>query len=247
MLADGTLYLAGDNRRDVFQIADGGQGTVGVVGNFDFFGDGAYEDSLGEYDALFDGVTRVVVETYGGNDVVSYTPTDPLLTPMAVSLDLGAGNDRAAVTAVGVQGVDLFVDVDLGRGNDRFRGGLYGDLLDAGVQFDVDGSAGNDDIAVVAEDLDLDGLSGLDMILFGGAGNDPVTADLNFNPGSTGLVTIQVLGGPGNDFVGLYVGGVDGVADDSSAFLDGGPGRDQFDATPEVNVVNVEPTRGRRR
>ncbi|WP_435020574.1 hypothetical protein TA3x_001905 [Tundrisphaera sp. TA3] len=247
LFGDGTLFISGDNGRDAFEIADGGQGTVGVIGNFDVFGDGAYGDSFGTYDALFDGVSRIVVETYGGNDFVEYYLTDPLLVPRAVSLDLGGGNDRAVVTLGTVQGVDLFVDVDLGRGNDRFDGSLSGDLLDASIQFDVDGSAGNDDIGVVADDLYLDDFSLLDMVLFGGAGNDLVTADLEFAPSSTGRVVVSVLGAGGNDSLGLNVYGVENVADGSSAYLDGGPGRDRFGATPEVSVVNVEPTRGRRR
>lgn len=246
LFADGTLYIAGDNRSDFVQIADDGEGTVGVVGRLEFVGAGGYEDLSGNYDVLFDNVNRIVVETFGGNDSISYTLTDPLLTPRAVSLDLGSGNDAAAINVVGVHGVDLFVEVDLGRGNDLFEGNLVGDLLDAGVQFDVDGGTGNDDIEVVAYDLYLDGASGLDMILFGGGGHDVVIADLDFNPYSTGLVTVQVLGGLGNDYVGLNIFGVVNVVEGSSATIDGGPGRDRFGATPEVFVSNVEPVRPRR-
>lgn len=239
LLADGTLYIAGDNRRDSFTIVDDGQGTVGVLGNFVSFGDGAFDDPSGEYDALFEGVTAVFVETFGGNDYVEYRLTDPLLTPRNVTLNLGNGNDRAAVTVVGVEGVDLFIDVNLGRGNDRFTGGLYGDLLDAAVQFDVDGSAGNDAIGLVAEGLHLDDFSVLDMALAGDSGNDVVTADLELDPNSTGVLRVSVLGERGNDYVGLNVYGADFLADGSSLYLDGGPGRDRYGATDNVSVVNI--------
>jgi hypothetical protein len=137
--------------------------------------------------------------------------------------------------------------VALGSGNDRMHSELFGDLVNSYVFLDVDGGAGNNDVGLVAVDLYIDNSATLDALIDGGAGNDLVTGELSLNAASSGLLGISSLGGRGNDRVALEVYVTDNLADGSTGVLDGGPGRDDFFATPEIQVVNVEPVSKKRR
>lgn len=245
LLNDGTLLILGDNRANQFQIVDGGAGTVGVIGRFDAFGDGAYEDEFGEFDALFDEVARIVIDTKGGSDTVEYRLSDVLVTSREVVMDLGSGNDSVIVDVDAVDGADLILSADLGRGNDRFDAAFFGDLIDAYVQMDVDGGAGHDDLLVATNPVYLDDVSTLDMVLDGGSGNDGIAVNVELDDTSTGTLYLSALGNRGNDDLEMNVFGVDFLTEVSELVLDGGPGRDRYTATSEVVIFNLEPRPGR--
>ena len=112
------------------------------------------------YNQTFSNVTRVRVDTDGGNDTINL----PAIS-LPTWVDAGTGDD----TVTGGTGVD---EIYLGDGNDTANGGNGNDFIAGGAVVDViQGGAGNDDLYGGDGDDFVIGGPGLDD-LFGGLGND---------------------------------------------------------------------------
>lgn len=247
LLADGTLVIMGDNRADSVEIYDDGLGLVGLIGQFDNLGAGAEPDPDETFDVMFDNVTKIVLDTKAGDDDVYYVLTDSLEIPRDVSFTLGSGNDSLSMDFGAILSTQFHVKVDLGRGNDTFDAGFYDEISASQIQVDIDGGLGNDDLSLYADSAIVDGGSSLVVAVSGGAGNDAIDAELDFDPESTGLVNIAAWGGKGNDDIEMNVTGADNLNSRRSFVLDGGAGRDNFIASPEILTSNVEPLKAKRK
>jgi len=169
------------------------------------------------------GLSRVVIETGGGNDrvVVHGTPADGavitintgdgndkviLETTAAVTVNLGAGHDRFFGNLSSTSPVTVFG----GAGNDRIHGGGGDDLLL--------GEDGNDWLYGRDGDDTLDGGNGRNR-LFGHQGNDYLIG---------GNQRDIARGGDGDDIIDLGAGNDVAHGGDGNDILLGGDGNDRL-------------------
>jgi hypothetical protein len=162
-------------------------------------------------------------------------------------MDLGSCNDRLTKEAGNIGGPTSPRPSPWARATTGCTPSCSATWSTPTVFLDVDGGAGNDDVGLVAVDLYIDTSATLDALIDGGAGNDLVTGEPSLDATSSGLLGISSLGRRGNDRVAPEVYGTDNLADGNTGVLDGGPGRDDFFATPEIQMVNVEPVSKKRR
>jgi hypothetical protein len=229
-LNDGNLLkITGDSAADTVNISDLGNGHLDVTD-----GDGNVLGSA-------DDVTRVRIETKGGNDAVHYTLANQLTNSQAIYVNLGSGDSNEATFdfGLGVSDSKLFVAVEAASGADTIsaifgsltaaRAGIVmygggGDKLSVaatGATIDedsslfayVDGAGGNDSI-----DTTFAGqiLGALHVSALGGRGADTITSNVTADPGSTGRLFATANGGPGTDSVTLNVNDNSGDGGDST-------------------------------
>ncbi|WP_244928303.1 Calx-beta domain-containing protein [Nocardioides sp. W7] len=194
----------------------------------------------------YDGVTSIVADLKGGDDVLDVRQATDTLPGLPVTACGGSGSDRILVaagtaTVYGDDGGTCVAAVDprsdditTGSGDDQVDGGAESDTIDSGP--------GNDELAGGEGDDALRGGLGDDKIN-GGDGNDltdysdhveDVTVDLAETSGQAGeqdkATSIeQVVGGAGDDTVTIPAG--------ESLQVDGGSGDDQVTGTTGTAVV----------
>lgn len=237
-----TLLVRGSAFADQIHINDDGN----HVHVFAIFGSGFV--SLGN----FTGVEKVLIDTGGGNDTVTYNVkgTSPLdmngpnnfANRHTVVAFLGAGNDTltanvvdnlllpGVATTIGSLGTgsNLAFSVNGSTGNDSasFRADIIG--ANSGVAFLADGSFGNDSYSAIYGDgtIAQQGNTNVRLKFTGGAGNDignvSVLGDL-----STGThVSADLEGGIGADVLSAnYSGKLNG---ETNFFLTGDAGNDSL-------------------
>ena len=217
---DGNLLkITGDSEADTVNVSDLGNGHIDVTD-----GDGNVLGSA-------DDVTRVKIDTKGGDDVVHYTLANQLTNSEAILVNLGSGDTNEATFdfTPGVSDAKLFVSVESASGADTISATL-GSLTAAHAGIVMYGGGGNDHLsvsatgAIIDEDsslvVRLDGAGGNDNVvttfsgqvmggLFvsaeGGRGDDIMTSDVTADPGSTGRLLATAAGGQGTDNVTLNV------------------------------------------
>ena len=197
-----TLTITGDGGDNDLFILDDGDAEISV-----------HCDGV---DTTHSDVSRVIVRTGDGYDVVDYWLTDPLTTPRSLLLDLGTLDDDAELTFSDGVSIDATMSVTM-------RGGPGSDLISASVGF-VNARA----------TFTLDGQAGEDFI------------DLSFDADLTGVVTVNLRGGDGPDELCLCSPAVVGfeVFDSARviATLDGGPGDDIISTALEEIVLDTRVT-----
>lgn len=256
----GTLLITGDHNDNYISVSQNGEHVAVSC-------DGAEAVS-------YTGINRVEVRAGAGGDFVDYGIDGDLDRDMAVAIDLGPGGNHAGgfgdTTSINVYGgtisKHLAIDVQGGAGNDQVYFGVYYTSVSESGWLDVrlDLGAGNDFISGDTY-VGVDGR--FDYTADGGAGNDNVGLELRTLAGDGGTVNVDLRGGTGDDYVGLYgysrpghtlnanlSGGMgnDSLSFDFSAnsatvhgLLDGGQGRDtcvEYDpsGTSDVEVKNCE-------
>lgn len=215
-----TLYLTGDQSDDTVRIQDDGTDT-GLLLN-------------GTAIELTEPVTRIVVDTRGGNDTVSYTLADGLTSiNREVNVFLGNGSDTftADLDAGVPTDSTLTLTVNGGNGKDTLSATGAG-AITGNLNLELIGGNGKDAI-----DFSFTGgLTGsLTVIADGGNGNDTVAGEVTATAAEdTGSATIEVRGGNGKDNLSLAVEG-EALAVDAS--IDPGRGKDVIDATDNVEII----------
>ncbi|MBI2826142.1 MAG: hypothetical protein HYX69_15795 [Planctomycetia bacterium] len=221
------LRITGDSAADTVNIADAGNGHIEVT------------DASGTLLGSADNVTRVKVNTKGGEDVVNYALTGPLTNSESVTIYLGTGEGDSANIDLsqGVTGANLRMYVEGSAAADTIAATL-GPLSDARVGLTIDGRAGDDNISVTSAAADIQEDASLRVQLLGGRGDDNITttfdgellgdfryavnggqgadtiaSDLTVASGSTGRLSASAAGGAGVDTVTLNVN--DNSADDN--------------------------------
>jgi hypothetical protein len=229
------LKIVGSNRNDHIQIFDNGTSSVNnviVAADRTEFIPGV-------------AVSNVVVRTRGGNDNVVYTQTGSLGRNIArlVNVFLGSGTDRFHAQLPGglVTGSTLSIDVHGGSGSDDESIGGGGDIA-AGATLSVILDGGNAASRITTNyQAQIKGT----MVVFaaGGPGDDALHGTYTLNSGSTGALSIQFLGGFGNDdfFLNMrQVSLLDRVS--VSATVDGGPGSNRAVVSSNVTTVRTQTT-----
>jgi hypothetical protein len=129
-----TLLVVGDNKADVVQIQDNGQGTLTV--------------DAGAKHLTAKAIHHVAIFTGGGDDKVNYTLTGALKTAEHVDVFLGPGADAATFDfKAGVaDGGHLHLNLHGGAGADKLKVDV-GSVAEGGsAVFDVHGGPGKDSI-----------------------------------------------------------------------------------------------------
>jgi hypothetical protein len=133
------LQITGDEFDNAVTISDGGdQGVITVAG--------------GELPQSFDAalVDSILVQTFDGDDTVTYNLTGPLSTTRLVTVDLGRGYDTFTANldnqTISGAGTNLGISVEGGRGGDTMVLNAAGVTVAPGARLSVDfhGEAGKD-------------------------------------------------------------------------------------------------------
>jgi hypothetical protein len=230
----GTLTLRGDAKADRVTVSHDGNGLVTYSGT-------------GLRTTMQSGVTRLVIDTRGGRDTVSFTQTGNLVRDFSVDVRLGDGAD--AFTGV-LQG-----DIVAGRTMSlNVQGGDESDLVTVDASQDVDVQAG----ARLLVNLDAGGGSTTDKMAFvyrgeldgtlnvgmtGSRGANVLTASVGLDAGSTGQVGdtgagSRMDGGRGPDRLTFLVSDSSGAS--INAEMDGGAQDDVGTHTTNVRTSEVE-------
>jgi hypothetical protein len=232
--ATGVLTLTGSAGGDGFQVVDSGQTTAGgqvqVFSGLNPFA--VFATPIGTP------VTRIVINTKGGNDAIVYRLTGSALgETRAVAVNLGAGNDAFTMLMANglVAGTNWTVDVLGQAGNDALAATLAGQIAGA-LAVNFYGAGGRDSLSAnyVGE---LDGSLGI--TLDGGADKDALASNDTLQAGSTGTFTAREFGRGGNDALALNIAkanAADPVTID--ALIDGGGGTDTCSKSANVTAVN---------
>lgn len=216
-----TLAITGDEGPNVVEITDDGTGRVQATC-----------DGLTKHATR---VSRIVVKTSGGDDVVRYRLEGDLSRRVNLVFDQGEGNDSLSGEATGVairRGASIVASAKGGGGDDTIEA-LFEGVLDGTIRLLLDGGTGDDELFVSAtideDDFSAAGFAG--ATLRGGPGDDVLTdeaIDESFG-GAVGRALLD--GGPGFDDcsapVGAAVRGCEDEAFDSLA----------ADAIPEASLV----------
>ncbi len=228
---DGNLLkITGDSAADTVNISDLGNGHLDVT------------DADGNVLGSADDVTRVRIETKGGQDAVHYTLVNQLTNSQAIYVNLGSGdsNDATFDFAQGISDANLFVSVEAASGADTISA-IFGSLTAARAGIVMYGGGGTDQLSVTATGATIDedsslfvcvnGAGGDDSIhttfagqilgtlhasAFGGRGVNTITSEITADPGSTGRLLATANGGPGTDNVTLNVNDNSGDGGDST-------------------------------
>ena len=188
------------------------------------------------------------MNTWAGDDQVVYNLTENLQPGQQrlVVVRLGAGNDSFTANVFNQSsglGSDVLANASLVIAG---YGGEGDDIMRTNAQHDVDvapgaalailmfGDSGQDQIIAQyrGENAGSVSLSKLD----GGTGNDSILGSIQEDIGSTGISTGRVLGGDGDDTLGLYMWTQNPPI---LALIDGGAGFDTAGHTANVTVINV--------
>jgi hypothetical protein len=227
----GVLLIIGDNNANTIVINDNGGGTAG---NLNVACDNTVYNSVGV-------ITGIRVRDRGGNDTVTYTLSRNLSSGQSrkVLIDMGTGQDKVTVNLNAALSSNSHLEVDTkgGTGNDKVVVNSAATVA-ANAFLTLNLSAGgNFNLIRVAHTALVTGQLNVNASVSGLY--EHISAVLMPAPGSTGLVTANVFGGPGNDALRLIArkGSVfDTVGFD--AFLNGGGGIDTCSRTSNVAATN---------
>lgn len=127
-----TLLVVGDNKADVVQIKDNGQGTFTV--------------DAGATHITAKAIHHVEIRTGGGDDKVSYTLTGALKTSEHIDAFLGPGADTGTFDFKAGVAADGHLNLNLhgGAGADKLKVDVGGVAKGGSAAFDVHGGAGKD-------------------------------------------------------------------------------------------------------
>jgi len=244
-VAGHTLLIRGDATADTISITDSGNGTM--TGTID------------GQTASGTAINHVVVHSGGGDDTLTYTLTNPLVTSLHLQIDMGSGQDSATLDfSPGITNTRLRVDFtghigddtlttrigpitnshvdfrsNLGKGADTFDGTLLGNIVgDSAVRFLVLGGKGADTLGFHADTTNIDAGAKLDVNLLGGKGNDTITVD--YQGVLNGKLRLNANGGTGNDTIDATVTLNAGSTGEFRGAVRGGPGHD----TLTFNVID---------
>jgi hypothetical protein len=169
-------------------------------------------------------ITNVAVLSGEGVEHVSYNVTRTLETPRYVFASLGGSNDSFRMNLTNGLGpaVSLSLTVNGGPGDDHIQ--LKSTTLDPGasLRFVANGGGGKDVIQLKASSL-RPGAS-LQFVANGGGGKDLISADVLGTIALGSSLSIRATGAAGNDFMRFHFGGIlRGTVTMNSM---GGPGND---------------------
>ena len=167
-------------------------------------------------------------------------PPDDGMPRLQPSIEYHGGNqtDQVTMRFGGLVSAGLGIFVDLAGGNDTFLLNAVGWSVPAGIpaaSVRVLGGAGQDQLLANFGRVGR----GLAVELNGQDGNDMIAADLELADPGSGTVDINLLGGLGNDILGLAVLGTTDRARHHFR-IDGGAGFDIGVGTNNVDIVNCE-------
>jgi hypothetical protein len=201
----GLLLIKGDAGQNHVKIFDSGLAASSAQNNITVQADGVTQH--------FKHVQRIQVNTFSGQDTVSYQLTGPLQPGIrTVGVDLGTGADRFTSSLKGdvLAGAELDLSVLGDPKSDEF-GSPDGMLVVAdkvtiagALKIDLDGDWGND-VMVVGYTGHLSGQLQVDV--HGSLGADTALVGLSFDAPSTGIVSAHVAGDLGPDTLGLFLTG----------------------------------------
>jgi len=237
---NGTLVIRGDQQANSITISDDGSTNAGNI----------VVQADGQSYTATTAITKIRVNSRGGNDSVEYDLNFDLMGARTVQAYLGNGddsfvahvhaavNDPAALTirAWGENGQDqlnfdgvganvglggsLTVNFNGGNGKDNVNVDFAG-VMDGNIKLTADGGNGKD---VVSGHLNAE------------SSEDPETHE---TIGSTGSLTAVFRGGNGVDDMTLQVTGTDSLTS-LIARANGGHGKDTFDTSANVTLVDQE-------
>jgi hypothetical protein len=235
----GTLLIRGDRHANTVLIADNGTADDGnVVVQID----GQSYTSQGAI---------TTIRVFGGSvaDSVEYDLNGDLASARTVEAHLGNGNDSfvARVQANLNDQANLTIRAWGGNGDDQLSLDAIGANVQAGglLSVNFDGGNGKDNLQMNFSGVIMGTTS---FAANGGNGKDVVAGQLNVEPivinpethqtsPSTGSLTAIFRGGNGVDAMTLNVTGTDSLTT-LDAKLNGGNGKDTFDATSNVTIVD---------
>jgi hypothetical protein len=254
----GILLILGDNNVNHIDLEDAGGGGAG---NVVVACDGQVIKNAGV-------ITGIRVRARGGNDVVTYTQTKSLSSGQSrnVVIDMGTDHDvvtvalnnglsanshlnlvvrggtgqsQINVTGAGVIAGNAGLTMNLSAGGDanRIRGSEAANIASGGILGINVHAGGNLNVLTAAQRGQASGM--VNVKARAGGRFDRINALLTPAPGSTGLITARVTGGPGNDairFIARKITVFDTVGFD--AVLNGGAGLNFCTRTANVSAVN---------
>jgi len=240
VIENGALVVQGDAEDNAIDVTVTGD-TVKVTC------DG---QDLQSFAGLGSDFTVVKVEAGAGNDTVTVQASDAAIEAgqnVRIAVDGGEGDDaitinaqNTQVAAEGEEGGSLRVAVHGGRGADAIDLAIEGLTVaeNARLAVDVQGNTGDDTIALLAKEANLDGNVWVSLDL--GLGDDTLDASIeDLAVAQTGKVSFGVRGGPGDDNATLHASEatIEGLL---TTRIDGGFGQDSFDLT--TNNVTIDGT-----
>jgi hypothetical protein len=246
-ITTGLAVVTADSGNDAINITDRGIGGLTVSGT-----------GLAQAQTLDGRINRIVVNTGGGNDAVTYNITGTQRRSIRVEANLGAGNDRFTANQNGFDvrnSAAEVIRVTGGSGADRITVNAAGTAANR-----VNVAAGSSLQLHLVGGTDLDLFDGADVIAVdyqgvlsgdlrlrevGGLGGDNLRATVTLNGGSTGFVRgfgnarASLEGGFGADTIDFRVrdnsNGTANVSAEANAGLDLDP--DVVRHTANVNSV----------
>lgn len=175
-------------------------------------------------------IKRIVVDTRGGNDNLTYTVDGSSFSySKNISIDMGAGNDTVMVD----MGGQLFVPVGFDGGDSE--GGLLPEPpyswpsptpleIQSPLNLTVQGGVGNDTVDAIFGHI----RAGMTFRSLGGVGNDSLSASLA-GAISGRTVVVDQDGGLGNDQLAVYMNGASVESDARLSVIQrGGWGNDKI-------------------
>lgn len=223
-----TLSITGDAGNNLVQIVDTGTGGVRNITVYT-------ESSTTTTDGVTP-ITRIVIDTQGGNDSVSYQCFTQFTSRMSVEAYLGEGNDFFVGQTQGPLQTNTRLQYSVvgGNGNDQLIAQVLNSILGgAHLSWDAYGQSGNDVSTMtfvgtlnagarLTANVDLaDGDDGWDTLIegtvlnsaleqfsaFGGAGNDVLDSTFRTDHVNLSRTTVTYQGGSGTDNVRVNAGG----------------------------------------
>jgi hypothetical protein len=237
---DGTLEIRGDQHANSIVVTDDGTGTIVV----EVAGEDPYTSEAT--------ITTIRIFGASGADDVEYNLTGDLSSERTVEVFLGNQHDSFAANINGnlLDGADLSILANGGNGHDSLTL-LSGENADVGaganLSVEFNGNNGKDALLLNYAAAFMGTAS---FLANGGNGKDSFEGTFNVQDSetetgdpapSTGSLSVEFNGGNGKDDVSLSVD--DTLADMMSlvdASVDGGRGKDTFDTTASVDVVDAE-------
>lgn len=250
-----TLVVKGDNTANNVAITDDGQGNVTAT--------------MDGKTVTGSGIRTIIVNTRGGDDVVSYTWTGSLTADQHLVLHLGKGDDQVLLDASqgmqasrvkidlhgndgddqvtaklgAVDGTNFFLNANLGKGDDLLDVTLANMLVNqARVRFHVHGHKGNDTMAFHATDLKIDDGAALTLFLKGSQDADTINVD--YKGMMHGLLKLRADGNQGKDVITANAILDPGSTGTINALVNGNQGNDELtlnldDQSGIVSTVNI--------
>jgi hypothetical protein len=238
---DGSLEIRSDQRADSIVVTDDGTGTILV----EVAGQDPYTSEAP--------ITTIRIFGASGADDVEYNLTGDLSSERTVEVFLGNQHDSFAANVDGalLEGADLSILANGGNGHDSLTLNGASANVDAGANLSVEFNGNNGKDALLLN-YAAAFMGTASFLANGGNGKDSVGGEVTVLPSetetgestpSTGALTVEFNGGNGKDDMSLSVDVADGTTtDDLSVFeatVDGGRGKDTFDTTVNVDVVDA--------